>query len=179
MIAMFYRDHYKGKKGGLRGMQDRLKEIVEKYQTYCRMDEVLYNYAWTYQEAEEPDEAAKFYQQLVRDYPNSQYVDKAKDQLNVIGAAIPDPDPIKKNLPSSCERQGFVGNVMQQVSGSANVTTSHDGILITRHGEGTDLIDKAIANNGELPEGVQPTIQRTEPQKRDDKTSKPAPQTNT
>jgi hypothetical protein len=53
--------------------------------------------------------------------------------------------------------------MMQQVTGSANVSTSHDGILITRHGEGTDLIDKAIANNGQLPEGVQPYIQRDQP----------------
>jgi hypothetical protein len=54
-------------------------------------------------------------------------------------------------------------NMMQQISGTANVTTSHDGILITRHGEGNDLIDKAIANNGTLPEGVQPVFQRSAP----------------
>src|SRR5262249_7819227 len=76
--------------------------------------------------------------------------------------AIPDPDPIKKNLPQ-CEKPSFMQNMMQQVTGSANVTTSRDGILITKHGEGTDLIDKAIANNGQLPEGVQPYIQREPP----------------
>jgi hypothetical protein len=53
--------------------------------------------------------------------------------------------------------------MMQQITGNANVTTSHEGILITRHGEGTDLIDKAIQNNGQLPEGVQPVIQRSAP----------------
>jgi outer membrane protein assembly factor BamD len=162
-IARFYYDaRYKGKKGGLKGAQDRLKEIVEKYPNFCLMDEVLFRYATTYQEEEEPDEAAKLYQQIVRDYPNSQYVDKAKEQLNVIGAAIPEPDPIKKNLPA-CEKAGFMANMMQQITGSANVTTSHDGILITKHGEGNDLIDQAIANNGTLPEGVQPVIQRTAP----------------
>ncbi len=161
-IAIFYRDRYNGKKGGLKGSQDRLKEILEKYPNYCRMDEVLYNYAWTYMQEEEPDEAAKYYQQLVRDYPNSQFVDKAKEQLNVIGAAIPEPDPIKKNLPT-CDKPTFMQNMMQQITGSANVTTSHDGILITHHGEGTDLIDRAIQNNGQLPEGVQPVIQRTQP----------------
>src|ERR1051326_353570 len=95
-IAMFYRDRYNGRHGGLKGSQDRLKEIVEKYPNYCRMDEVLYNYAWTFTVEEEPDEAAKYYQQLVRDFPNSQFIDKAKEQLNIIGAAIPEPDPIKK-----------------------------------------------------------------------------------
>jgi len=162
-IARFYYDaRYKGKKGGLKGSQDRLKEIVEKYPNFCLMDEVLFRYANTYQEEEEPDEAAKLYQQLVRDYPNSQFVDKAKEQLNVIGAAIPEPDPIKKDLPQ-CEKLGFMSNMMQQITGSANVTTNHDGILITKNGEGNDLIDQAISNNGVLPEGVQPVIERTAP----------------
>jgi outer membrane protein assembly factor BamD len=150
-IGNFYKDRYNGKHGGLKGAQDRYKEIVEKYQGYCRMDEVLYNYAWTFTVEEEPDEAAKYYQQLVRDFPNSQFVDKAKDQLNIIGAAIPEPDPIKKSLPP-CERPGFVGNMMQQITGSANISTSSNGILITKHGEGTDLIDKAIQNNGQISE---------------------------
>ena len=174
-IARFYYDsRYRGKKGGLKGSQDRLKEILEKYPNFCLMDEVLFRYATTFQEEEEPDEAAKYYQQLVRDYPNSEFVDKAKEQLNVIGAAIPDPDPIKKNLPT-CEKPTFMQNMMQQVTGNANVTTSHDGILITHHGEGTDLIDKAIQNNGQLPEGVQPVIQRSAPVSRT--TSPPATNT--
>ena len=163
-IAQFYLDsRYRNHKGGLKGGQDRLKEIVEKYKTFCMMDEVLFRLGKTYQEEEEPDEAAKYYQQVVRDYPNSEYVDKSKDQLNIIGAAIPEPDPIKKTLPV-CEKPTFMQNMMQQISGSANVTTSHDGILITRKGEGNDLIDKAIANNGQLPDtGVQPVVQRSAP----------------
>jgi outer membrane protein assembly factor BamD len=162
-IARFYYDsRYEHRKGGLKGAQDRLKEIVEKYPNFCLLDEVLFRYATTFQEEEEPDEAAKLYQQLVRDYPNSEFIEKAKEQLNIIGAPIPDPDPIKKDLPP-CEKLTFMQNVFQQITGSANVTTNRDGILITRDGEGTDLIDKAIANNGELPENVQPVIQRNSP----------------
>jgi len=166
-IARFYYDarykSSKGVKGGLKGSQDRLKEIVDKYPNFCLMDEVLMRLGTTYQEEEEPDEAAKFYQQLVRDFPNSEFVEKAKDQLKIIGAAIPDPDPIKKSLPT-CEKPTFMQNMMQQITGSANVTTSRDGILITRHGEGTDLIDRAIANNGTLPDSAQPqpAIQRNQ-----------------
>jgi hypothetical protein len=62
---------------------------------------------------------------------------------------------------------------MQQISGSANVTTSPDGILITKKGEGNDLIDRAIANNGQIPEGVlQPVIQRAPSQQ---PSSRPTP----
>ncbi|HVS22069.1 MAG TPA: outer membrane protein assembly factor BamD [Pyrinomonadaceae bacterium] len=162
VIARFYQDsRYPQTKQGLRGAQDRLKEIIEKYPNFCLMDEALFRQGKTFQEEEEPDKAAKYYQQLVRDHPNSDYVEKAKDQLNIIGAPIPDPDPIKKDLPSPCEKPTFMQNMMQQITGSADVTTSRDGILITKGGEGNDLIDKAIANNGELPQGVQPVIQRT------------------
>jgi len=176
-IARFYYDaRYKpskGVKGGLKGSQDRLKEIVEKYPNFCLMDEVLFRYATTFQDEEEPDEAAKLYQQLVRDYPNSEFIEKAKEQLNIIGATIPEPDPIKKTLPT-CEKPTFMQNMMQQISGSANVTTSNDGILITKHGEGSDLIDKAIQNNGQLPEGVQPVYQRNTPRQPSNQPS-PAP----
>ena len=161
-VARFYGDRFINKKGGLKGEQDRLREIVEKYPNFCLMDEVLFRLGWTFQQEEEPDEAAKLYQQLARDYPNSDYLDKAKEQLNVIGAPIPEPDPIKKDI-TPCEKPGFVANMMQQITGNANVTTSSDGILITHHGEGTDLIDKAIANGGELPENVQPVIHTTSP----------------
>jgi outer membrane protein assembly factor BamD len=161
-VARFYGDRFINKKGGLKGEQDRLREIVDKYPNFCLMDEVLFKLGWTFQQEEEPDEAAKLYQQLVRDYPNSDYVDKAKEQLNVIGATVPEPDPIKKTI-APCEKPGFMANMMQQITGSANVTTSHDGILITRNGEGTDLIDRAIANGGELPENVQPVIHTTSP----------------
>jgi outer membrane protein assembly factor BamD len=176
-IARFYFDaRYSHKKGGLKGSQDRLREILEKYPNFCMLDEVIFRYATTFQEEEEPDEAAKLYQQLVRDYPNSEYVEKAKEQLNIIGAPIPDPDPIKKDLPP-CEKPTFMQNVMQQITGSANVTTNRDGILITRNGEGTDLIDKAISNNGELPENVQPVIQRNSPTPKTQTTVTPANQT--
>src|SRR5262249_46051879 len=111
---------YQTKKGGLKGAQSRYKEIVEKYPNFSYMDEVLFRLGNTYREEEEPDEAAKYYQQLVRDYPNSNFADKAKDQLNVIGAPIPDPDPKRKSMAQPVHA-GFVGSLMQQVTGKADV----------------------------------------------------------
>lgn len=162
LVAQFHYDRYILHKGGLKGAQSRWEEIVEKYPFFCLMDETLYRLAWTYQEEEEPDVAAKYYQQIVRDYPNSDYVDKAKEQLNVIGAPIPEPDPIKKTM-QPCDKQKFMQNLKQQISGSSHVGVSHDGILITKHGEGNDLIDMALANNGQLPSSEMPRPYRTPP----------------
>ena len=42
-----------------------------------------------------------------------------------------------------------MGNLMQQVSGKADVTVNRNGILISKDGkEGTDLIDEALRYNG-------------------------------
>lgn len=168
-IARFYYDvKYETGKGGLKGAQSRLKEIVDKYPCFSYNDEVFYRLAVTYQAEEEPDEAARYYQKLVQEFPESEYVEKAKEQLNIIGAPIPEksaPNPCSKRQP-----QSFMGNLMQQVSGRANVTINKNGILISKDGkEGADLIDEALRYNGSLPANTVPEAptQRSTP--------KPAP----
>src|SRR2546425_2610095 len=50
-IARFYYDaRYKGHKGGLKGSQSRLKEIIEKYPNFSLTDEVLFRLATTFQQ---------------------------------------------------------------------------------------------------------------------------------
>ena len=155
-IARFYYDvKYSTGKGGLKGSQSRLKEIVDKYPCFSFNDEVFYRLATTYQAEEEPDEAARYYQKLVSEYPDSEFLDKAKEQLGIIGAPVPE-----KSVQNSCSKrqpQSFMGNLMQQVSGRADVTTNKDGILISKDGkEGSDLIDEALKYNGTLPERTTP-----------------------
>lgn len=155
-IARFYYDvKYETGKGGLKGAQSRLKEIVDKYPCFSYNDEVFYRLGATYQAEEEPDEAARYYQKLVQEYPESEYLEKAKEQLSIIGAPIPEKstqNPCSKRLP-----QSFMGNLMQQVSGKANVTVTRDGILISKDGkEGSDLIDEALKYNGQLPARTTP-----------------------
>jgi outer membrane protein assembly factor BamD len=150
-IARFYYDvKYETGKGGLKGSQSRLKEIVDKYPCFSYNDEVFYRLATTYQAEEEPDEAARYYQKLVQEFPESEYIEKAREQLNIIGAPIPEkstPNPCAKRQP-----QSFMGNLMQQVSGRADVTVNKNGILISKDGkEGSDLIDEALRYNGTLP----------------------------
>jgi outer membrane protein assembly factor BamD len=150
-IARFYYNvKFSTGKGGLKGAQSRLKEVVDKYPCFSYNDEVFYMLASTYQAEEEPDEAARYYQKLVQEFPESEYTEKAREQLNIIGAPIPEkstPNPCSKRQP-----QSFVSNLMQQVSGRADVTVNKNGILISKDGkEGTDLIDEALRYNGTLP----------------------------
>ena len=155
-VGRFYQDVKWGTgKGGLKGAQSRFKEIADKYPCFSYNDEVFYRLASTYQAEEEPDEAARYYQKLVQEFPDSEYVEKARQQLNIIGAPIPEkstPNPCAKRQP-----QSFMGNLMQQVSGKADVTVNKNGILITKDGkEGSDLIDEALRYNGALPPSAIP-----------------------
>lgn len=154
-IARFYGDRVIQGKGGLKGSQSRLKEIVDKYPCFSYNDEVLFRLASTYQLEEEPDEAAKYYQQLIQGYPDSEFNEKAREQLNIIGAPIPE-----KGTPNNCAKRQtvtFMANLMQQVSGRADVNTDKDGVLISKNGkEGNDLIDEALKYNGQLPERLTP-----------------------
>ncbi|MEP6921596.1 MAG: outer membrane protein assembly factor BamD [bacterium] len=152
----YYKVKYETKKGGLKGAQSRYKEIVDKYPNFSFMDEVLFRLATTYQQEEEPDEAAKYYQQILRNHPDSAFSEKARDQLNIIGAPIPEADPARKGVVAP-EHPGFMGTLMQEISGRADVNVSRDGILISKDGkEGSDLIDEALKYNGQLPATTTP-----------------------
>lgn len=157
-VARFYYDaRYKQERRGLKGAQSRLKEILEKYPHFSLTDEVLFRLATTFQQEEEPDEAAKYYQNLVRNYPNSDFAEKAKEQLSIIGAAVPAADPNRKNV-MPAEKPGFMGDLIRQFAGKADISVSPDGVLISKDKkEGkNDLIDEAIKYNGQLPTNVMP-----------------------
>jgi outer membrane protein assembly factor BamD len=162
----YYKAKYEQGKGGLKGAQRRYRDIVEKYPNFSFMDEVLFRLAATYQQEEEPDEAAKYYQQLLRNHPNSEFAEKSREQLAIIGAPVPDPDPARKGAPPPV-RPGMLDSVLQQVSGRADVTVDKNGVLISKDGkEGSDLIDEGLKYNGQLPNNVTPRApvqQRTAP----------------
>ncbi|HEX5966826.1 MAG TPA: hypothetical protein VFY51_12885, partial [Pyrinomonadaceae bacterium] len=88
--------------------------------------------------------------------------EKAREQLNIIGAPIPE-----KGTPNPCSKkaqQSFMGNLMTQISGRADVTINKNGILISKDGkEGTDLIDEALKYNGQLPVKLTPDAPQTTP----------------
>lgn len=149
-VAKFYIDrHDRGVATNAKGAQSRLREIAEKYPNFSYMDEVLFSLGMTYVQEEEPDEAAKYFQRILRDYPNSKFIEKASEQLDLIGAAKPQPDPARMNvLPP--ERPGILGSVLREVTGTVPITVDKDGVLISKDDDKQSLIDEAIANGGEL-----------------------------
>ena len=139
------------KKGGLKGAQSRYREILDKYPNFSFMDEALYKLAVTYLLEEETDQAARYFQQIVRDYPNSDWFEKSKEQLGIIGAKIPEPDESKRTV-FSPEKESFIANFRNQLFGIYPLTIDKDGVLMTHNFDKCkfELIDKVIENAGDV-----------------------------
>ncbi|MGQ0542026.1 MAG: outer membrane protein assembly factor BamD, partial [Blastocatellia bacterium] len=132
LIANYYYTQSVGQgKSGLKGAQSRYREILDKYPNFGYMDEALFKLANTYLVEEETDQAARYFQRIVRDYPNSDYVAESKKQLELIGASIPEPNPERMNvLPP--EDVSFFQNFKNQLFGIYPMTIDKDGVLMTR-----------------------------------------------
>jgi outer membrane assembly lipoprotein YfiO len=158
------------KKGGLKGAQSRYREIMDKYPKFSYMDEALYKIAVTYQIEEETDEAAKYFQRLIRDYPNSEFIEKAREQLQVMGATIPEPDPARKNVMPP-KKEGFFDNFKNQFLGIYPLTIDKNGVLMTNDFDKAkfELIDQIIENQGDIaasqiPKALTTVIKNNQPQ---------------
>jgi outer membrane assembly lipoprotein YfiO len=163
------------KKGGLKGAQSRYREIIDKYPNFCSMDEALYKLAVTYLIEEETDQAARYFQKIVSDYPNSQYVDKSKEQLGLIGATIPTVNPERANV-VPCDEPSFLANFKNQFFGIYPMTIDKNGVLMTKDFDKTkfELIDQIIENQGDILSNQIPQALTTVISQR-----APAPQTQT
>lgn len=139
------------KKGGLKGAQSRYREIIDKYPNFCFQDEALFKLAVTYQIEEETDQAAKYYQRIVTDYPNSDYLERSKEQLRLMGVPVPETDPERTNV-SPCSQPSFFQNFKNELFGIYPMTIDKDGVLIAKDYDKTkfELIDQILENQGDI-----------------------------
>ncbi len=158
------------KKGGLKGSQSRFREILDKYPNFKFMDEVLFKIAVTYQIEEETDQAARYFQRLVADYPNSDFVAKSKEQLELIGATIPPANPNRASILPP-DDVSFFSNFKNQFFGIYPMTIDKDGVLMTKDfdKERFELIDQIIENQGDIlvnqiPQALTTIISQKAPQ---------------
>ncbi len=167
----YYKQSVDLKKGGLKGAQSRYREILDKYPGFTFMDEALFKLAVTYTIEEETDQAIRYFQEIVRNYPNSDYVEKSKEQLELMGATIPQPNPDRmKVMPA--EDKSFFQNFREQLFGIYPMTIDKNGVLMTKDFDKTkfELIDQIIENQGDLnaaqiPQSLTTIIQQRQPQK--------------
>jgi outer membrane protein assembly factor BamD len=150
-VGNFYMDRYlRGVAPNPKGAQSRYLETVQKFPNFSRLDKALYMLAETYIAEEQPDEATKYLQRILRDFPNSEFAEKAGEQLDAIGAEKPaaDPDAAKRLPPTD---KGMLRRFIDQVAGTTEVTVDDNGVLISKDSKEPALIDVIIENKGVLP----------------------------
>jgi outer membrane protein assembly factor BamD len=158
----YFNKFYQHRANNLKGAQSRYREVYERYKNYTGMAELLFRYATTYMEEEEPDEATKYFQELVRKHPNSDYAEKAKEKLAAIGAQVPDPDP--DAIQEEPKGPGMIGGVLREISGIVPKTVNKDGVIISQSSKGNDIIEAVINNGGKLPDNYNTIpVNRTAP----------------
>jgi len=152
LIANYYYTQSVGLgKGGLKGAQSRYREILDKYPHFGNADEVLFKLANTYLLEEETDQAIRYFQRIVRDFPNSDFVAESKKQLELIGATVPEPNPERMAvLPP--EDVSFFTNFKNQFFGIYPMTIDKNGVLMTKDfdKERFEMIDQIIQNQGDI-----------------------------
>jgi outer membrane protein assembly factor BamD (BamD/ComL family) len=64
------------------GARDRLQEIIDTYPDFSRMDEVLFLLGEIHLKLSKEDRAVDYYNQLLKDYPSSEFAKKAQARLD-------------------------------------------------------------------------------------------------
>jgi outer membrane protein assembly factor BamD len=149
-IGNFYYDRYlRGVAPNPKGAQSRYLETL-KYPYFSRIDKALYLLGVTYVQEEEPDEAVKYFQRILREHPDSEFAEKAREQLDAIGADKPEADPKAATKVPPPDR-GMMRRFLDQLIGTTPGTIDKDGVLIRKDDKEPALIDVIIENKGTLP----------------------------
>jgi outer membrane protein assembly factor BamD len=80
-------------RGAYRAAGDRLLELTKRYPLYSRADQANWMLGQIYEKIEHNEIAARYYSQIVKDYPLSPLAGDAKARLTKFGVPIPPADP--------------------------------------------------------------------------------------
>lgn len=72
---------YLTKRKAYEGARDRLQEILDQDPEFSQIDEVIYLLGEANEKLHKPETASTFYKKLIKDYPGSQFVKKARQRL--------------------------------------------------------------------------------------------------
>jgi len=131
-----------------RGAKRRLMTVVERYPTYSKFDEALYRLGTVLFKEEEPEEAAKYFAWLVREFPNSEYRRRAAEMLERIGKPVPEVDPMEIARADGSANPGFLKAMwgkMKTVLGIMDLDVPKEGVLLKRGETAEELIASATA----------------------------------
>jgi len=72
---------YLTKRKAYEGARDRLQEILDQAPEFSQIDEVIFLLGEANERLRKPEIASTYYKKLIKDYPGSQFVKKARERL--------------------------------------------------------------------------------------------------
>ncbi len=72
---------YLTKRKAYEGARDRLQEILDQDPEFSQIDEVIYLLGEANEKLRKPELASTFYKRVIKDYPGSQFVKRARERL--------------------------------------------------------------------------------------------------
>lgn len=124
---------YMGNRQAYKAAEGRWRDIITNYPKFTYRDEALFKLGVALIEQEQPEEAAQFFSELVRNMPKSEFAEEAKKYLEKLGKPIPEADP---NAAAPI-RPGRVGQI-KLVLGMNDLDISKDGVLVSKEGTTKD-----------------------------------------
>jgi len=149
-VARFYYDLRQAPEA----TRQRTEEILNKYPNYSHFDEALYYHAKSMADQEDTETASQDLVRIIREYPHSDYKDKAATLLKKWNKPVPDPDPAKATDPAIAGK-GFVPKFFTFVFGPKVNNLSSKGVIIDRTLKTEDIVSRAQELSGvkETPGG--------------------------
>jgi outer membrane protein assembly factor BamD len=86
-VGNFYAD-----RGNYYGAVGRYQGILDEYKDFSRLDVVYFRIGDVFEKAKDPDNAATYYEKIVRGYPFSDLFEKAKERLKLMNKPVPEVD---------------------------------------------------------------------------------------
>ncbi len=108
----------------------RLLNLTERYPLFSQADEANMMLGQIYQKFEHKDFAARFYDNIVRDYPLSNLAPEAKKDLIAMGDRVPKPDPkalarMEKEVKYDKDQPGILGKALDVLRTGPDMAIAH------------------------------------------------------
>ena len=119
----------------------RYKEVIKKYPDYTRMPETLFSLGFALERSGNEPEAAIYYTRIATDYPLSDRLAPAKQQLTLLKQPIPEPNPVALARAQESQREvpaGVLGKLVTVLRGRPTVSTKTDAASNAAAEEGAD-----------------------------------------
>lgn len=118
-------------------VKGRCESIIRNYPDFTYMDEALFLHGVALTQLEDTPEAAKSFARIVREYPNSEWRDKAAEYLERFGVEVP--APAEGAEVRQVVRKSFIKRKFEEIFGPS-AAVSKEGIILKKD----DTIDPEV-----------------------------------